>query len=93
MQAGTFEDAIGDVLKSIERRGGRTEEGFVRDGYEELRRGKNGGALERSRQREELGKRSSSTGEDEPDNTARRKRTRFEQEAKVAKKKLSKRRR
>ncbi len=93
MQAGTFEDAFGDVLKSIERRGGRTEEGFVRDGYEELRRGKNGGALERSRRREELGKRSGSAGEDELDNTARRKRTRFEQEAKVAKKKLSKRRR
>jgi U3 small nucleolar ribonucleoprotein protein LCP5 len=93
MQAGTFEDAFGDVLKSIDRRDGRTEEGFVRDGYEELRRGKNGDALERSRRREELGKRSNSAGEDELDNTARRKRTRFELQAKVAKKKLSKRRR
>ena len=86
MQAGTLEDSFGDVLKSIERRGGRTEDGIVRDGYEELRRDKNGGALERSRRTEVLGKRRSAAEDERGGNTARRKRTRFELEAKVAKK-------
>ncbi|KAF8699453.1 hypothetical protein AX14_000953 [Amanita brunnescens Koide BX004] len=85
MQAGTLDDAFGDVLKSIERRGGRTEDGILRDGYEELRRGKNGGALERSRTKEQ-GKRSSAAEDEAGGSTARRKRTRFEQEAKAKKK-------
>lgn len=90
MQAGTLEDAFGDVLRGIERKGGRTEDGFIRDGYEELRRksGK-GNALERSRM---TGKRDASSVEHvEGDNTAGRKRTRFELESKTARKKFSKR--
>ncbi|KAF8628406.1 hypothetical protein AX15_003929 [Amanita polypyramis BW_CC] len=90
-QAGTLEDAFGDVLRSIDRRGGRTEEGIVRDGYEELRKKGRGGALERSRGLDVVRKRSASP--DGETSGARHKRTRFELEAKIAKKRLSRKHR
>ena len=74
-----LDDEFGDILKSV----GRSRQGVLGDGYEELRqRGKKEGVLARSRARsrddafEDL-------GEDGP---RQRKRSRFEKEVKAAKK-------
>lgn len=78
-RAGGLEDEFGDVLRSVER-GARGSGGIVRgDGYDELRnRSKKGTVLDRSRKREV-------TFED--GETRTRKRSRFELEAKNARKK------
>ncbi|TBU28997.1 hypothetical protein BD311DRAFT_693535, partial [Dichomitus squalens] len=77
-----LEDEFGDILKSV----GRSRQGVVGDGYEELRqRGKKEGVLARSRARsrddsfEDLG----------DDGPKQRKRTRFDKEVKAAKKRAS----
>jgi U3 small nucleolar ribonucleoprotein protein LCP5 len=87
--AGGLEDEFGDVLKSVER-GSRGAGGVIRgDGYDELRnRGKKGSLIERSR------KRDASFAEDGDESAGRtKKRSRFEHETKLAKKKLLKQRR
>lgn len=77
--AGSLEDTFGDVLRSIERKGGRTENGLIVDGYEELRkRGRKSSALERSR----TDKRNISPSEIDGSSDRRRKRTRFEVDTK-----------
>jgi U3 small nucleolar ribonucleoprotein protein LCP5 len=87
-RAGGLEDEFGEVLRSVSRVTARDGLGQG-DGYEELRqRGKKKDVLERSR---ENAKRRGSD-DDEPIDAPRfKKRSRFEQETKVAKKKLSKR--
>jgi U3 small nucleolar ribonucleoprotein protein LCP5 len=80
-RGGGFEDEFADVLRSV----GRSRVSSVGDGYEELRkRGKRGDVLSRSRTRAR-DEATDEIGEGEP---RMRKRTRFEKEAKVAKKKL-----
>jgi len=77
-RGGGFEDEFGDVLRSV----GRSKGGVVGDGYEELRKkGKKRDVLERSRTRG-----GDDFGEDEP---LPRKRSRFEKEAKAARKRAS----
>lgn len=85
-RAGGLEDEFGEVLRSVSRVTARDGRGQG-DGYEELRqRGKKRDVLERSRARRDR------ESDDEPiDEPRARKRSRFEQETKVAKKKLSKR--
>jgi U3 small nucleolar ribonucleoprotein protein LCP5 len=90
-RAGGLEDEFGDVLKSVGRGGDRTVVGGrgVGDGYDELRRkGKKAGVLERSRRSEGVRKRGDDEGADEFTGRSK-KRTRFELDAKAAKKRLS----
>jgi len=82
-RGGGFEDEFADVLRSVER----SKVGTVGDGYEELRkRGKRGDVLARSRMRT----RDEAFDEGEDGGPKLKKRSRFEKEAKVAKKKLLK---
>jgi len=80
-RGGGFEDEFTDVLRSV----GRARSGAVGDGYEELRsKGRKDGALARARTRgrDEI--------EDPGDGGPRqRKRSRFEKETRVAKKRMS----
>ncbi|KAH9843147.1 uncharacterized protein C8Q71DRAFT_237074 [Rhodofomes roseus] len=78
-RGGGFEDEFGDILRSV----GRSSRGAVGDGYEELRqRGKKQSVLVRSRAR-------SDDVDDLGDDGPRvRKRSRFEQEVKAAKKRI-----
>jgi U3 small nucleolar ribonucleoprotein protein LCP5 len=86
-RAGGLADEFGDVLRSVDRVSGRGQG----DGYEELRRkGKKEDVLSRSRRTGGLKRHEEADGGDEPQP---RKRSRFELEAKIAKKKLGKRRR
>ena len=89
-RAGGLEDEFGEVLRSVGRVTARDGQGQG-DGYEELRqRGKKRNVLERSRGSD--GRRDRDGSDDEPIDAPRmKKRSRFEQETKVAKKKLSKR--
>ncbi|KAI0747624.1 hypothetical protein C8Q80DRAFT_1219111 [Daedaleopsis nitida] len=74
-----LDDEFGDILKSV----GRTRQGVLGDGYEELRqRGKKEGVLARSRARPREDA-FDDLGEDGP---KQRKRSRFEKEVKAAKK-------
>lgn len=80
-RGGGLEDEFSDVLRSV----GRTRMGAVGDGYEELRtKGRKQDALSRARtrRRDEV---------DEPggDEQRQRKRSRFEKEVRVAKKRMS----
>ncbi|THH31529.1 hypothetical protein EUX98_g2633 [Antrodiella citrinella] len=76
-RGGGFEDEFGDVLRSV----GRSRGGVVGDGYEELRqKGKKESVLARSRQR---GEDDDLEGED--DGPRQRKKTRFDQAVKSAK--------
>ena len=80
-RGGGFENDFDDVLRSV----GRSKNGVVGDGYEELRnKGRKKYVLERSRmrQRDEI----EDHGEDGP---RQRKRSRFEKEAKVLRKRAS----
>ena len=80
-RGGGFEDEFGDVLRSV----GKSKAGVVGDGYEELRRkGKKKDVLERSRTRgrDDI----EDAGDDGP---RQRKRSRFEKEAKVTRKRAS----
>ncbi|KAF9483881.1 hypothetical protein BDN70DRAFT_798866 [Pholiota conissans] len=89
-RAGGLEDEFGEVLRSVSRVTARDGRGQG-DGYEELRqRSKKKDVLERSR---ENGKRRGNmSDDDEPIDAPRfKKKSRFEQETKVAKKKLLKR--
>ncbi|KAH8833903.1 hypothetical protein DL96DRAFT_1578798 [Flagelloscypha sp. PMI_526] len=87
---GGFEDEFGDVLKAAERP--VRNSGFG-DGYEELRqRGKKRSVLERSRSRIEDGGMANGF-EDGSLDGQRRKRTRFEEQAKKTRKKLGRSRR
>ncbi|KJA27558.1 hypothetical protein HYPSUDRAFT_63240 [Hypholoma sublateritium FD-334 SS-4] len=89
-RAGGLEDEFGEVLRSVGRVTARDGQGQG-DGYEELRqRGKKRDVLERSRA--SGGRRHRDASDDEPIDAPRmKKRSRFEQETKVAKKRLSKR--
>lgn len=79
-RGGGFEDEFGDILRSV----GRSSRGPVGDGYEELRqRGKKQSALVRARARSDD---VDDIGDDGP---KARKRSRFEQEVKAAKKRSS----
>ncbi|KAF9053207.1 hypothetical protein BJ165DRAFT_1446274 [Panaeolus papilionaceus] len=83
--AGGLEDEFGEVLRSI----GRSARESQGDGYEELReRGKKRGVLERSRTG---GKRDVGSLEDGEVEGRRTKKSRFEMDRKVIKKKLNKR--
>lgn len=84
-RAGGLEDEFGDVLQSVER----SHNG--NDGYEDLRKkGKKTDVLSRSR--DSASKRRTEPSEDNVEESRRmRKRSRFELEAKLAKKKLRKR--
>lgn len=85
-RAGGLEDEFGDVLRSVERRhnGG--------DGYEELRKkGKKADVLSRSRD-PSMKKRSESFDDNTEEARRMKKRSRFELEAKIAKKKMSRKR-
>ncbi|KAG5646690.1 hypothetical protein DXG03_002680 [Asterophora parasitica] len=85
-RAGGLEDEFGDVLKSVERVSHRGS-GGMGDGYDELRqRSKKADLLQRSRQ-ESVRKRDSPGDGEEPAGRSR-KRSRFELDAKNAKKKL-----
>jgi len=87
-RAGGLEDEFGDVLKSVSRVTGGRSQG---DGYEELRqRGKKMDVLSRSRG--ESRKRDAEADDVIIDAPRMKKRSRFELETKVAKKKLAKRR-
>jgi U3 small nucleolar ribonucleoprotein protein LCP5 len=79
-RGGGFEDEFGDVLRSV----GRSRNSAVGDGYEELRqRGRKDGLLARSR------KRDVSEAVDAADEGPKlRKRSRFDKEAKAAKKRM-----
>ncbi|KDR81501.1 hypothetical protein GALMADRAFT_221364 [Galerina marginata CBS 339.88] len=82
--AGGFDDEFSEVLRSVSRVNGGRSQG---DGYEELRkRGKKTDAFERSRT-----KRNAEERDDDQASERRSKRSRFELETKVAKKKVSKR--
>ncbi|KAF5358177.1 hypothetical protein D9756_001853 [Leucocoprinus leucothites] len=85
-RAGGLEDEFGDVLRSVDR----VHNG--NDGYEELRKkGKKADVLSRSR--DSFSKKRTDPFEDNGDGTQRtKKRSRFEMEAKIAKKKLSRKR-
>ncbi|KAG6818205.1 hypothetical protein H0H87_000110 [Tephrocybe sp. NHM501043] len=85
-RAGGLEDEFGDVLRSVERAGhGGSGKG---DGYDELRqRSKKVDLLQRSRQ--EGGRKRSIPGENDGEVERTRKRSRFELEAKNAKKRLN----
>lgn len=84
--AGGLEDEFGDVLKSVERGGGRASRGG--DGYDELRnRGKKGTVLERSRTDSARKRDHEDDGGQEEGGRGTRKRSRFEIDAKNAKKK------
>ncbi|KDQ59580.1 hypothetical protein JAAARDRAFT_56592 [Jaapia argillacea MUCL 33604] len=86
-RAGGLEDEFGDVLRSVGR---RREGGGGGDGYEELRkRGRKEGVLERSRARTERGGFEESVGGEQ--GRGQRKRSRFEKETKVARKKVKSR--
>ncbi|RDB21254.1 Neuroguidin [Hypsizygus marmoreus] len=92
-RAGGLEDEFGDVLKSVSRVGTGVS-GGKGDGYDELRnRGKRGDVLERSR-KERVRTRQDAFGDGEENQIRGQasKRSRFELETKVAKKKLSRRR-
>ncbi|KAF9567561.1 hypothetical protein CPC08DRAFT_733008 [Agrocybe pediades] len=87
-RAGGLEDEFGDVLRSVSRVTGGRSQG---DGYEELRqRGKKMDILSRSRG--ESRKRDADADDEVIDAPRMKKRSRFELETKVAKKKLAKRR-
>lgn len=86
-RAGGLADEFGDVLRSVDRVSGRGQG----DGYEELRRkGKKEDVLSRSRRSGGLKRHEEADGGD--DEPRPRKRSRFELDAKIAKKKLGKRR-
>ncbi|KAF8654149.1 hypothetical protein AX16_003678 [Volvariella volvacea WC 439] len=95
--AGGLEDEFGDVLRSVERASGaRGPGGGIGDGYDELRqKGKKKDVLGRSRAREEIVRdRSDAFGDDNESTGLRaRKKTRFEMERKLAKRKASRTRR
>lgn len=79
-RGGGFEDEFADVLKSV----GRDRRSAMGDGYEELRnKGKRAGALARARSRSEV----DDTQDDEP---RQRKRSRFDKEVRVGKKRAAK---
>jgi U3 small nucleolar ribonucleoprotein protein LCP5 len=81
-RGGGLEDEFGDVLRSVSR--SRTS--GVGDGYEDLReRGRKANVLERSRKRD-MG---ALEGDGADEGPKLRKRSRFEREAKVARKKIS----
>ncbi|KAJ2931325.1 hypothetical protein H1R20_g5652, partial [Candolleomyces eurysporus] len=90
-RAGGLEDEFGDIFRSVDRGSGSYGQG---DGYEELRKkGKKRDILSRSRDSEISRKQDTSLEFDGEDDARRmRKRTRFDIEAKSAKKKLLKRR-
>jgi U3 small nucleolar ribonucleoprotein protein LCP5 len=92
-RAGGLEDEFGDVLRSAGRGGGGVVSGrAVGDGYDELRRkGKKADVLERSRRSDGMRKRGGDGEEDDESAGRSKKRTRFELDAKAAKKRLSKR--
>ncbi|THH21088.1 hypothetical protein EW146_g380 [Bondarzewia mesenterica] len=78
-RGGGLEDEFADVLRSV----GRSRAGVIGDGYEELRtKGRKQGALARARTRDEV----DDFGNDEP---RQRKRSRFEKETRVSKKRMS----
>lgn len=80
-RGGGFEDEFGDVLRSV----GRSKNGMVGDGYEELRnKGRKKHVLERSRTR-----RRDETEDHGEDGPRQRKRSRFEKEAKTLRKRAS----
>ncbi|KII89232.1 hypothetical protein PLICRDRAFT_53697 [Plicaturopsis crispa FD-325 SS-3] len=84
-RGGGFEDAFGDVLRSV----GRKKEGALGDGYEELRkRGRKGDVLERSRARREGGGGVDDDGDVE-EGPRPKKRSRFEKEAQSLKKRTA----
>ena len=86
-RAGGLADEFGDVLRSVDSVSGRGQG----DGYEELRRkGKKEDVLSRSRRTGGLKRHEEADGGD--DEPRPRKRSRFELEAKIVKKKLGKRR-
>lgn len=83
--AGTLDDEFSEVLRSVSRVTGGRSQG---DGYEELRkRGKKMDVLERSR----TGKKRDASGDEGQEPQRMKKRSRFELETKVAKKKIAKR--
>lgn len=90
-RAGGLEDEFGDVLRSVERASYGGPGGGKGDGYDELRnRGKRGDLLERSR-RDGPRKRDNPFGQvDDSQPSGRAKRSRFELETKVSKKKIRK---
>ena len=92
-RAGGLEDEFGDVLKSIGRGAGGVVGGkVVGDGYDELRRrGKKQDVLARSRRSDGIRKRGGESVEEDEGPGRSKKRTRFELDAKAAKKRLSKR--
>lgn len=91
-RAGALEDEFGDVLKSVGRGGGMVGGRGVGDGYDELRRrGKKADVLERSRRSGDERKRRGDEEEVEEGAGRWKKKTRFELDAKAAKKRLSKR--
>lgn len=78
-RGGGFEDEFADVLKSA----GRDRRSAIGDGYEELRtKGRHAGALTRARSRSEV----DDAHDDEP---IHRKRSRFEKEVRVSKKRIA----
>lgn len=89
-RAGGLEDEFGDIFRSVDRGTGNFGQA---DGYEELRKkGKKRDILSRSRESEAVRKQEVSIGSDSEDGGQRmRKRTRFDKEAKSAKKKFLKR--
>ena len=77
-----LEDEFGDIIRSV----GRSRQGVVGDGYEELRqRGKKESVLARSRARS----RDDTFDDLGDDGPKQRKRTRFDKEVKAAKKRTS----
>lgn len=93
-RAGGLEDEFGDIFRSVHRGNNQLGQG---DGYDELRKkGKKQNILLRSRDQEAPGRKRDtvpeSDGEDADGGKRMRKRTRFDMEAKSAKRKLAKRR-
>lgn len=91
-RAGGLEDEFGEILRSVGRVSGGRVGGPKGDGYEELRkRGRKADVLERSRKDGGAIKRGSFGDIDGSESEGRaKKRSRFELEAKTAKKKLNK---
>jgi len=88
-RAGGLEDEFGDVLRSVGRGGAVVGGRGIGDGYDELRRrGKKADVLERSRRSDGVRKRDD---EDDEGMGRSKKRTRFELDAKAAKRRLSER--
>ena len=90
-RAGGLEDEFGDIFRSVHRGNNQLGQG---DGYDELRKkGKKQNILLRSRDQETPGRKRDTAPESDGEDGGRRmrKRTRFDMEAKSAKRKLVKR--